>query len=217
MARIAPTDTIGQGIIERVRRAGDSHIATIAYNRIRIWVNIACLTIVMSFGTGVDTTDNSRCLRNEEGVVTNLILLAISVVVRIICTSLHIYLKPCVAVQFRTSLTRSNDIIEGITQTVERVKDTRTHLAIHVRHVVGVRVVLQCTSGIRIQQLGVHNEQTTHNVSRVNINREILIQRTRAYLDKVVVLRDERIRSPSITSFRTVTTPTQTTYTGYIC
>ena len=96
----------------------------------------------MALHLRVHAADYIYSLRHKECTIAHLILLAVRIVIRIIGTFLDEHLKHAVAVHGRIHLTGGDDVFERITQTVERIKHTRTHLAVHVRCIVIEFVIL---------------------------------------------------------------------------
>ena len=171
---------------------------------------------MMVLRTRIHTSDNVDALGDKEGVVTHLVLLAVRIVVGVIRTGFDIDLKDHVTVFLGVGLSGSDDIVERVTGTVERIQNTRTHLAVHVRRIVIELVILQCTRRLGIDEVGVHHVQTAHHVFLVHVDGIVLIDRTRAYLDHIVILGDQRIRRPRETALRSVGVPFGSAHAGYI-
>ena len=113
-------------------------------------------------------------------------------------------------------LTGGDDVVEGVSQTVEGVEDTRAHLAVHVCRRSGIGVVLQGTRRHGIDQVGMHDVQTPHNVFFIYVDGVVLIDRTGADLDEVIILGDEFVASPSIAALLARSFPTQTAHAGNV-
>ena len=71
--------------------------------------------------TGVHSTDDVDTLGNQEGIITHLVLLAVRVMIRIVGTLLDKYREDAVTIERRVRLTRRDDIVKSVTQTVERI------------------------------------------------------------------------------------------------
>ena len=180
----------------------------------RIPVKVAGLAEVMSFSKMVDTSDKGHTFRDNEGIGMHMFLLAVSITERHILTLTEEYLKSLVAVH-RILLAKRDDIREGITQAVERIKERGTHLPVHQRCLIGSRIILQFTRGIRLQKVGMHDIQAVHSTRQIRLDDERTVHGTRSNLDEVVALDGERI-APIERTMHTLYIPRQAAYTGYI-
>ena len=203
VVRITFTDRIRRSVVQGIRGNiivfifdPDRDICTITDDRRIKRMSITFLTIVMMLHTRVDTTDDGCCLRDKEGIHTHLSLLVIRIMIRIIGTLLYKDLETRITVLSRVRTTRSDDIVEGITEAVERIEHTRTHLAIHISGIVVEFIILQRTCGFGVKQVRVHDIETTHDVCRIDLNLEVLIQCTGTHLDEVIMLDDKCIIPP---------------------
>ena len=154
-------------------------------------VVIAFLSILM--GSRVDTADDIDSLRDKEGIISHLILLAVGVMIGIICTGFDEDLEYAVSVLVRILFTGLDDIVERIAQTVERIINTRTHLAVHIGYRVCICIILQCARGLGVDEVGMHHIETVHHVFLVHGNLVVLIDSACADIDKVVILHNQCI------------------------
>ena len=214
MAFVTQTDGIQRRGIDLITRYGD--IILITVRRTGEHIEIALLAVMVILRARIDTADNIYTLRDKEGIITHLVLLAIGIMIGIIDTLLDEDLENTVAIKRRVRLTRRNDIIERIAETMERIQDTRTHLAIHIRGIVRSGIILQGTRRLGVDEVGMHDVQTIHHIFRINIDGEVLINRPGADLDEVVILCYQGIRTPRIVTRRTIGIPFGTGDTGYI-
>ena len=168
--------------------------------------------------TRIDTADNIDSLRHKEGIITYLVLLAVRVMIRIICTLLDEYREYAVTIERRVRLTRGDDIVKRVTQTVERIQDTRTHLAVHIRGIVIEGIILEGTRRLGVDEVGMHDVQTIHHIFLIYVDGEVLIDRAGADLDEVVILRYQGIRTPRVATrhIGTRRSPFGTAHAGYI-
>ena len=217
MARIAQTDTIQLLGIDNEVRSG--------YRNILVWpsypltgegVIIAVLAVLMVRCLRVDTADDIDRLGHKEGIVSHLVLLAVGVMVRIIGTRLDEDLEYAVTVLGGVRLTGSDDIVERIAQTVERIIDTRTHLAIDISDTIGRGVILQLTRFLGVDELRFHDVQTVQYIRFFDSDGVVLIHGAGTDIDEVVVLDGQRILSPRIAADDTRQNPCGAVDTRYI-
>ena len=99
---------------------------------------------------------------------------------------------------------------------MERIQDTRTHLAVHIRGIVIEGIILKRTRRLGVDEVGMHDVQTVHHIFLIDVDGEVLIDRAGADLDEVVILCYQDIRTPRVATLRTVGEPFGTAHTGYI-
>ena len=168
--------------------------------------------------TRIDTADDIDTLGHKEGVVSYLVLLAVRIMIRIIRTRLDKDREDTVTIEGRVRLTRRDDIVKRITETVEGVQDTGTHLAVHIRGIVIEGIILKRTRRFGIDEVGMHDVQTVHHIFLIYVDGEVLIDRAGADLDEVVILCYQGIRTPRVATrhIRTRRSPFGTAHAGYI-
>ena len=166
----------------------------------------------------INTTDDVDTLGNQEGIITHLVLLAVGIMVGVIRTRLDKDREDTVTIEGRVRLTRRDDIVEGITETVEGVQDTGTHLAVHMCSRCIFRIILQRTRRLGVNEVGMHDVQTIHHILHIDVDGEVLVDRAGADLDEVVILCYQGIRIPRVATrhIRTRRSPFGTAHTGYI-
>ena len=112
-------------------------------------------------------------------------------------------------------LTGGDDVVEGVSQTVEGVENTGSHLAVHVCLGCVFRVVLQGTRRLGVEEVGVHDVQPPHNVVFIYVDGVVLIDGSCADLDEVVLLGHERV-SPCEPALHIRTFPAESAHAGNV-
>ena len=113
-------------------------------------------------------------------------------------------------------LTGGDDVVEGVSQTVEGIEDTGSHLAVHVCRRSSIGVILQFTCRLGVDEVGVHDVQPPHNVVFIYVDGVVLIDRTGADLDEVVLLGHERVSSPCEPALHIRTFPAESAHAGNV-
>ena len=216
----ALTDRVERCYVDRVARTGDIDCRR-AVGGDRVGgklIVITMLTVTMPRSTGIDTSNHIDTLGYKEGIVADLVLFAISIMIGVVGSRLNEYGEYRVAVFRRIGFARCDDIVERVTRTVERIEDTRTHLAVHLRYAIRFRIVLQRTCRLGVDEVGMHHIQTAHHKSLIHIDSITLVDGAGANLYHIIVLGYQRICIPGETARPTlaVRCPLGSADTGYI-